>query len=51
MDKDVMDMTDEEVKEYCEDYAKQGKWESERLQKELVEGSTYRQIAYWLQTS
>ena len=49
--KSAVDMTEEEAKAYCEEYAKQGQWEAHSVQLELQAGRTYRQIAFALQNS
>lgn len=45
---DIFDMTEEEAKEYCENYASLGEWEANDLKMSLEEGHTYLQIAYEL---
>ena len=45
----VEDMTDEECRKYCEEFAQEGAWQAHFMRSALANGDTYRQIAFVLQ--
>lgn len=49
--KSVLDMTEEEVRQYVQEWADESQWNREFVELELSEGSNYRQIAFFLQTN
>ena len=49
MAKDTTQMTEQEAKQYCEEYAKTGKWEADMVQALLKSNYSYRRIAIMLE--
>ncbi len=47
----VEDMTDEECRKYCEEFAQEGAWQAHFMRSALADGDTYRQIAFALQNN
>ncbi len=49
--KPAEEMTEQEAKEYCEEYAKQNQSSQNFVEMSLKDGDSYKQIAYFLMTN